>query len=259
MLMFDTHCHMGLIVKDSVDQYLIAQEAKRAGISAILAITNNLDDFHSLYNGLRLADNVYFGAGISPSEVTALGKHWQQELIDSLKKTKVLTLGETGLDYYRKYGSRAAQINLFIEQLDIAEQSQKPVVIHNREASQDIFEILRNHFPSKGAVLHCYSDNLATAKKFCEHYDNLYFSFSGNITYRTAKALNDVLKVIPLERILVESESPFMVPEQKRGQRNHPANLKYTVEQVCKVRLEAAEEIQSALYQNACRLFGLST
>ncbi|WGK68989.1 TatD family hydrolase [Candidatus Haliotispira prima] len=258
MHMFDTHCHMGLIVEDSVDRYMVAQEALRADITAILSITNNLNDFDDLYQCLSSAKNVYFGAGISPSEVKTPGARWQQRLCDSLRKPKVLALGETGLDYYKKYGSRDSQIGLFTEQLDIAEQSGKPVVIHNRDASQDIFEILRDHFPSKGAVLHCYSDGLAVARKFLGRYDNLYFSFSGNITYRTAKSLNDVVREIPSDRLLVESESPFMVPEQKRGQRNHPANLKYTIEQICKIRDESKEKIREALYQNACRLFGLS-
>ena len=176
-------------MKIALTVYIVAQEAQRASIVAILSITNNLNDFDDLYKDLRSAKNVYFGAGISPSDVAVLGERWQQRLSDCLQRSKVLALGETGLDYYKKYGSREAQISLFIEQLEIARQSQKPVVIHNREASQDIFHILRDHFPPKGAVLHCYSDSLAMARKFLEKYDNLYFSFFGEYYLSDGKIL----------------------------------------------------------------------
>ena len=130
---------------------------------------------------------------MAPSEVSTPGKDWIKIIDESAELPKVVAIGETGLDYYKQYGDKRSQIELFITQLDLAQKHNKPVIIHNREAGQDIFEILQDRIPSKGAVFHCYSEDAAYANKCLDAGLNVYFSFAGNLTYRNARNLHDTI------------------------------------------------------------------
>jgi TatD DNase family protein len=165
-------------------------------------------------------------------------------------------VGEIGLDYFHKYGDRKSQIELFIEELDLATHLNLPVVIHNREAGKDVLDILRDRLPPAGGVLHCYSEDAEYAERALEQ--NLYFSFAGNLTYRNARNLHDTVRVLPLDRILIESEAPFMVPADFRGQRNKPEYLPSTAAFLAELLETDPETVTEAVYQNACRLFKLS-
>jgi len=257
MKLFDTHAHIGLITEDPIDQLIITQEAKQAGIAHILSICNNLHDFSQVYQNLSTATHIYHSIGVSPSEVMHPGKDWELKIEEGIKLDRIVAIGEIGLDYYRKFGNKDSQIELFIRQLELAHQYDLPVVIHNREAGRDVLEILRDKLPPKGGVLHCYSENWDFAKEALEL--NLYFSFAGNVTYRNARNLHETAKNLPLDRILIESESPFMVPSAYRGKRNKPAYLKATAEFIAELREEDIDLVSSTLYENSLRFFGLSS
>lgn len=259
MRYFDTHAHLGLIVSDPIEQTIIAERAKAVGVQAILSICNNLMDFFDLHKTLSPLSNVYFSAGISPSEVTRIGKDWQQQLSKALACSKVIAVGETGLDYFRKYGDKKSQIELFIHQIEVSNHVNKPLVVHNRESGQDILEILQTHRPHRGAILHCYSENMAYAKKVLKSFDNVMFSFAGNITFRTAKNLQEVAAEIPDDRILVESESPFMTPSEHHNKRNTPAYIASTVRFLAELRDQDEEEFSEILYHNAVSFFGMQS
>ncbi|RKX88526.1 MAG: hydrolase TatD [Spirochaetes bacterium] len=255
MKLFDTHAHIGLITEDPIDQLIITQEAKQEGIAHILSICNNLQDFFQVYQNLSTANHIYHSIGVSPSEVMHPGKDWEIKIEEGIKLDRVVAIGEIGLDYYRKFGNKDSQIELFIRQLELSHQYDLPVVIHNREAGRDVLEILRDKLPPKGGVLHCYSENWDFAKEALDL--NLYFSFAGNVTYRNARNLHETAKNLPLDRILIESESPFMVPSAFRGKRNKPAYLKATAEFIAELREEDLEEVSTTLYENSLRFFGL--
>uniref|UniRef100_UPI0007519453 TatD family hydrolase n=1 Tax=Treponema endosymbiont of Eucomonympha sp. TaxID=1580831 RepID=UPI0007519453 len=174
---------------------------------------------------------------------------------DGLKQPNVVAVGETGLDYFRKFGDKRSQIELFITQLEIAEKHNKPVIIHNRDAGKDILNILADRNPSAGAVLHCYSENAAYAKQALKF--NVYLSFAGNLTYRNARNLHETVLNIPVERMLVESESPFMVPAQYRDKRNVPAYLPSTVQFLAEMLEMDIEELCAQLWKNSCAFFRL--
>ena len=159
MKLFDTHAHIGLITEDPIDQLIITQEAKQEGIAHILSICNNLQDFFQVYQNLSTATHIYHSIGVSPSEVMHPGKDWELKIEEGIKLDRIVAIGEIGLDYYRKFGNKDSQIELFIRQLELAHQYNLPVVIHNREAGRDVLEILRDKLPPKGGVLHCYSEN----------------------------------------------------------------------------------------------------
>ncbi len=255
MHIFDTHAHIGLIYDDPIEQLRVIQEAKQAHVTRIVSICNSLHDFSKVYENLKSLPSVYHAVGVAPSEVETPGKDWIQFIEQSLKLPNVIALGETGLDYFRRFGDKRRQIELFITQLEIAEKMDVPVIIHNREAGKDVLDILSERLPSAGGVLHCYSENAEYAKKASKL--NVYFSFAGNVTYRNARNLHETVLNLPLDRILVESESPFMVPAEFRGKRNMPSYTQSTVRFLADMLEMDLEELSAQLWKNSCTFFRL--
>lgn len=255
MQFFDTHAHIGLIYDDPIEQLRVVQKAKQAGVTRIVSICNNLHDFAEVYEHLKAVPGVYHAVGVAPSEVNSPGKNWINTIEQSLQLPNVIALGETGLDYYRKFGDRSSQVELFITQLEIAEKHNVPVIIHNRDAGKDVLSILQQRMPQAGAVLHCYSENAAYARKLRNY--PVYFSFAGNLTYRNARNLHETVFAVPIDRILVETESPFMVPAEYRGQRNMPAYLPSTVAFLAEMLEMDLEALAAQLWKNSCAFFKL--
>jgi TatD DNase family protein len=255
MRYFDTHAHIGLITEDPIDQMIIVQEAQAEGVQHIITVSNNLVDFAQLYSNLKTESNIYHSIGISPSSVEQPGDDWEARVIDGTLLERVVAIGEIGLDYYRKFGDRDSQVELFIRQLELAEKLALPVIIHNRDAGSDVLEILRERLPKRGGILHCYSEDYEYAKKALDL--NLWISFAGNVTYRNARNLQDTAKKIPAERMLIESEAPFMVPAIHRGKRNKPSYINETAAFIAELREVPAEELTEALYANSLKVFGL--
>jgi len=255
MQYFDTHAHIGLICEDPIEQLMVIQEARQVSVNRLVSICNSLIDFVKIFENLKSAANVYHAVGVSPSEVQNPGRNWIDIIEQNAKNPRVIAIGEIGLDYYRKFGDKKSQIELFITQLDLAAKLNLPVIIHNRDAGKDVLDILRDRLPPRGGVLHCYSENAEYAKKALDL--NLYFSFAGNLTYRNAKNLHETVDVLPLDRILIESESPFMVPADHRGKRNMPKFLPLTARFLAEMLDMSDEETSAALWENSNRFFGL--
>ncbi len=255
MRLFDTHAHIGLINEDPIEQLIIVQEAKQEQVEHIISICNNLQDFFQVYENLKTASHVFHSIGVSPSEVSHPGKDWELKIEEGVKLPRIVAIGEIGLDYYRKFGDKDSQIELFVHQLELAEKLDFPVIIHNREAGRDVLEILKEKIPSKGAILHCYSEDWQYAQEALEL--NVYISFAGNVTYRNARNLHETAKQMPADRMLIETESPFMVPSAYRGKRNKPAYLAETAKFIAELREEDIESFSEVLYQNARKVFEL--
>jgi len=256
MRYFDTHAHIGLITEDPIDQLIIVQEARQEGVQHLVTVSNNLVDFAQLYENLKTEKQIYHSIGISPSSVVQPGDDWDSRIEDGTRLERVVAIGEIGLDYYRKFGDRDSQVELFIRQLELAEKLNLPVIIHNRDAGSDVLEILRERLPRKGGILHCYSEDYEYAKKALDL--NLWISFAGNVTYRNARNLQDTAKKIPAERMLIESEAPFMVPAVHRGKRNKPSYINETASFIAQLREVPVEDLTETLYANSLRIFGLS-
>jgi len=255
MQYFDTHAHIGLIVDDPIEQLIVIQEGRQAQVTRLVSICNSLHDFATVYENLKSAENVYHAVGVSPSEVQNPGRDWLFTVEQNVQLPRVVAIGEIGLDYYRKFGNKNSQIELFITQLDLAAKLNMPVIIHNRDAGHDVLDILKDRLPPKGGILHCYSEDSEYAKKALNL--NLYFSFAGNLTYRNARNLHETLEVLPLDRILIESESPFMVPADFRGKRNMPKYLPLTARFMADMLEMEEEELAAQLWENSNRFFGL--
>lgn len=254
MKLFDTHAYLGLLYEDKIERLVAIKEAKMAGVQKILNIANRPDEFKQVYDSLKSSSDIYYAVGLSPVEMGNSVSHWREDLHKYVKLERVVAVGETGLD--RRQGDKAKQVESFIFHLDLAQASKLPVILHNRESGEELLSILQNQLPSKGGILHCFSENWGFAKKALDL--NLYFSFAGNLTYSGSSELQKVAKNLPLDRILIESESPFMIPHAMRAKkRNQPAYLKSIFEFLCTLRTESPEEIEKVLYENSLNIFSL--
>ena len=256
MKFFDTHAHIGLIYDDPIEQLRVVQQAKQAGVARIISINNSLHDFSSVYANLKSVSGIYHAVGVDPSEVTNPGQDWIATIEKNLALPNVIAVGETGLDYYKQFGDKRSQIELFITQLELAQKHNLPVIIHNRDAGKDLYDILSQRIPDAGAILHCYSENAGYAKKCLDK--KIWFSFAGNLTYRNARNLHETVLNIPVDRILIETESPFMIPAEFRNKkRTMPAYLPSTAKFLAEMLEMDLEELSVQLWKNSCTAFNL--
>ncbi|MCK9170261.1 MAG: TatD family hydrolase [Treponema sp.] len=258
MQFFDTHAHIGLIYDDPIEQLRVIQQAKQAGVTRIVSINNSLHDFTRVYNNLKVVPGIYHAVGVAPSEVTNPGKDYAAVIEENLKRPNVVAVGETGLDYFKQFGDKHTQIELFITQLEIARKHNLPVIIHNRDAGKDIFDVLSERISDAGAIFHCYSEDAVYAKKCLDAGLNVWFSFAGNLTYRNARNLHETVLNIPLDRILIETESPFMIPaEYREKKRTMPAYITSTAHFLADLLEMDLEKLCEQLWKNSCKVFNL--
>ncbi len=256
MKFFDTHAHIGLIYDDPIEQLRVIQKAKQAGVQRIVSINNSLMDFPKVYNSLKSVQGLYHAVGVAPSEVTNPGPDYAATIEKYLELPNVVAVGETGLDYYKQFGDKRSQIELFITQLEIAQKHNLPVIIHNRDAGRDVYDVLTERLPDSGAILHCYSEDAEYAQKCLDK--NIWFSFAGNLTYRNARNLHETVMNIPVDRILIETESPFMIPaEYREKKRTMPAYLPSTANFLAEMLDMDLEELSEQLWKNSCKAFKL--
>jgi len=258
MKLFDTHAHIGLLHEDKMEQLLAVQRAKVRSVQYVVSITNSLGDFERTYANLESASSVLHAVGVSPTEAANPGRDWDERVIaHAQSKRRIVAIGETGLDYHHMFGGdKGEQIEMMLRHLEIARQLDLPVIIHNRNAGDDLLGILSAKLPPKGGILHCYTEDWAFARRALEL--NLRFSFAGNLTFRTSRALHEVATKLPMERILIESEAPFMTPFAYKGERNKIHYIVETADALAQLRQAPLEEITEALYANSLKAFGLA-
>ena len=258
MQFFDTHAHIGLIYDDPIEQLRVIQQAKQAGVTRIISINNSLHDFKTVYSTLKSVSGIYHAVGVAPSEIVNPGRDWINVIEESVKLPNVVAIGETGLDYYKQYGDKRTQIEMFITQLELAQKHNLPVIIHNRDAGKDIFDVLCERIPQSGAIFHCYSEDAVYAQKCLDAGLNVYFSFAGNLTYRNAHNLHETVLNIPLDRVLIETESPFMIPaEFREKKRTMPAYLPSTARFLAEMLEKPLDDVADQLWKNSCKVFKL--
>jgi TatD DNase family protein len=258
----DTHCHLDLDAFDS-DREEVIERARQGGVSRIL--DPGVDQFSS-QAAIRLAEKhaeIYAAVGIHPNEgpFPADQTEWIEELASNHKK--VVAIGEIGLDYYRDRTPREDQRKLFIHQLQLARQLGLPVIIHNRNASQDLLSILKDWqvdlvssaspLADRPGVLHSFSADSPTAARALEM--GFFIGITGPITFRNSAELQKLAAGLPLERLLLETDAPFMAPHPHRGRRNEPAFVRYTAEKIASIRNQPLAEIVEKTSANAKRLF----
>jgi TatD DNase family protein len=257
MKLFDTHAHIGLLQDDKMEQLLAVQLAKVRSVRYVVSINNSLADFERTYSNLESADSVLHAVGVSPTEAANPGRDWEDQVIaHAQSKRRIVAIGETGLDYYHMFGGeKSVQIELMLRHLEIARQLDLPVIIHNRNAGTDLLAILKEKLPPKGGILHCFGEDWAFTKRALDL--NLFFSYAGNLTFKTSRVLHDTAMRLPQDRLLIESEAPFMTPFAYKGERNKIHYLVETAKTLAELRQAPFEEITQALWENSHRAFYL--
>lgn len=254
-MFIDTHAHLFYPdYKDDIDE--VIQRAKQEEVEAIVVPSTDLASAKKVLELTQKYDIVYGTVGIHPHDT----KEWKKEYINDLeqlaKQDKIIAIGEIGLDYYYDFSPKEIQKEAFIAQLELALKLKLPVVVHNREADKDILDIIGS-FCGRGlkAQFHCFSSSLDVALELIKM--NHFISFTGNITHKKADDLRAVVSKIPLDNIMIETDSPFMTPVPLRGKRNEPAYVKYVAMQLAELHNKTVEEIGKITSFNAFRFFGI--
>ena len=258
----DTHCHLDLDAFD-IDRAEVIDRARQAGVNRIL--DPGVDQVSS-QTAIRLAEKnpeIFAAVGVHPNEELYPGDlpDWVEELASNHKK--VVAIGEIGLDYYRDRTPREDQRKLFIEQLQLARKLQLPVVIHNRQASEDLLPILKDWhadlvssqspLTDRPGVLHSFSADEQTASQAMEL--GFFIGITGPVTFRNSEQLRAVVAGLPLDRMLLETDAPFLAPHPHRGRRNEPAYLWHTAEKIASIRNQPLSVVVETTSANARRLF----
>ena len=252
--MIDTHCHLGSESYDA-DRAEVLQRAWNAGVRHIVVIGESPDAASKALAIAGTDRRLSVTAGIHPHDAKDWSLQSADWLAQALADPRVVAAGEMGLDYHYDYSPRDAQQAAFRAQLAIAADAGRPVIIHAREADDDVAAILRSD-ASTPVVLHSFSSGPALLRAGLDL--GHYLSFSGMVTFRNW-ALDDAIRAVPLERLLIETDGPYLAPVPQRGKRNEPAFLKHTAERLAAVRGIGAAELMTATARNAERLFGLQS
>lgn len=253
-MLIDTHAHLEMSKFDK-DRDEVIERALQNGIDAIIAVGINLEDSEKAIALAKSHDAVYATVGVHPHDAKSIDTATYDSLKKLAAREKVVAYGEIGLDFFRDRSPRDIQINRFEEQLDLAVELNLPVVIHSRDAHQETFEILEKHKENLRGVLHCFSGDYEMAKKYIDL--GYYISIPGTITFPNAGKLVEVVEKIPMDSMLIETDSPFLAPVPKRGKRNEPAYVAYVAKKIYEIRRMTLEEVGIATSENARNLFGI--
>ncbi len=254
-MLVDTHCHLDMEAY-LTDRGKIITRARQAGVREIITIGIDLPSSRRAIDLAKANGEVHATVGIHPHNACHLSDSDIESLVTIGRKSEVKAYGEIGLDFYRNYHPRSIQISCLREQLDIARQLNLPLVLHNREAHEDILRILQEHHAwEMGGTMHCFSGDWSFARGcldlgFC-------ISIAGPVTFAKSNTLQDVARRCPLDRLLLETDAPFLSPEPKRGKRNEPAFLIYTAEKIASLKKISLEKVARQTTLNARQLFNL--
>jgi TatD DNase family protein len=252
----DSHAHLDFKQFDR-DREQVLHKARDTGVKLILNIGF---DLQSSRESVKLAEKysfIYAVVGIHPHVAAKVPADYLLELEKLTRHPKVVALGEMGLDFYRDRSPRTVQRKVFREQLRLAKRVNLPVVIHDRDAHQEIMEIMEEEgLPEKGGVMHCFSGDLGLARQALKM--GLYISIAGPVTYSRNERLCQVAAWVPADKLLVETDSPFLTPVPLRGKRNEPCNVAFTAEKVAKLRGVPPEEIGRLCLENTKNLFSIT-
>jgi len=254
MQIVDSHCHIDRVDLEAFGGSLesMLRHASELSVTKFLSVCIDLEHFDQVHNLSLAYPNIYASAGVHPTETNCKDPS-VEELLEYAHKEKVIAIGETGLDYFHVRKDEADwQRDRFKRHIEASNVSGKPMIIHMRDSKEDTIEILAREKARKG-VMHCFAEDLHTAEAALDL--GFYISFSGILTFKSAESLREVAKQIPAERILVETDSPYLTPVPKRGRPNSPAYTYYVAEKLAEIRNTSISEIANVTTQNFNKLF----
>lgn len=262
-MLFDTHAHLDdPQFADDFDDVL--KRAHDQGVSKIMLIACDEDSSKASLELAGRSDNLYCSIGVHPHDASS----FSDGLLDTFRamirgnRDKILAVGEIGLDYHYDFSPRSVQREVFIKQIELAIECKLPFIVHDREAHGDCLEILQSfrkqgRLPESPGIFHCYSGSYEMAKILLGY--GFYLSFAGPVTFKNAHKALDFLPNIPLDRLLVETDCPYLAPEPLRGKRNEPSYVRFVAAKMAEACHIPVEEMEAVTFQNACRVFGISS
>ncbi|MCR5758688.1 MAG: TatD family hydrolase [Selenomonas sp.] len=252
----DTHTHLN-DDKFSRQEAEVIARAQEAGVTRLINMGDTLASSEKAVELAASYDGVYAGVGIHPEEIYELGTADDEQLAAWTKCTRVVAIGEIGLDYYweKDEEKRALQRRMFIHQLDLARQLHLPVCVHDREAHGDTMAILKKEGRGISGVMHCFSGSYEMAQELYQL--GWYIGVDGPLTYKNAAKLPEIVARFPLERILVETDAPYLAPVPMRGKQNEPAFVRYVAEKVAEIKGIPVEKVAKQTSNNAEELYGI--
>ena len=254
-MIIDTHAHLDFPdFKDDIDD--VIKRAGEVGVEYIINVGTSVDTSVKSIELTKKYANIYASVGIHPNAASTVPADDWSRLEALAGESKVVAIGETGLDYYRDRSKKEDQKRLFHKHLELAEKHNLPVIIHNREASIDCLEIVRKYSGRVSGVIHCFAGSRDDAEEFLEL--GFYISFAGPITFPKAENLREALKAVPVEKLLLETDCPFLAPQPKRGKRNEPSYLQYTIPVLAELYKLTVEDIERITTLSAKKLFGIT-
>lgn len=245
----DTHCHLDMLEPEEI-------EHSTGEVSILITVGCDKQEIEEAVNLASKYDNVYASVGFHPYEADITTEEDIKRLENYIKSNqKIVAVGEAGLDFYRNTASRENQYRCFISQVYLAKNCNLPVIIHSRDANTEMAQLIKSESISNG-VMHCFGGDYNLLKTALDN--GLYISFAGNITYPKADNLRDLLRFVPLDRLLLETDSPYLSPQKVRGQKNKPENVKHTYRFVSEFLNLDMEELIETVYNNTKTVFKIN-
>lgn len=252
-MLIDTHCHLDFS-QYNPDRDLVIQRANQAGIFYFINIGATLDSSRASLELAKKYEQVYASVGVHPHDADTFNDQTEVKLRQLASEKKVVAIGETGLDYYRNLSSELNQKQAFAKQIALAKDLDLPLVIHCRQAEKDLLQILKSALPLP-AVVHCFSSDENFLKECLDC--GFYISYTCNVTYKKAQDLREMVRLTPLDKLMLETDAPYLSPEGFRGQRNEPLQIKLLAQQVSQIKGVSFTEIADQTTRNAKTFFKL--
>ena len=252
-MLTDTHCHL-FYEELKNDLSNVLSRANEMSVTRFICVGTNINDSKECLSITENHKDIFSSVGVHPHDSKDVEESYTDKIYELMEYESMIAVGEIGLDYYRNISPPEIQEKVFREQIEIAKDLNRPIIFHNREADLDIIKVL-SEYPEVIGVAHCFSSTLETAKVLLEM--GYYISFSGNITFKNSH-LSEVVAEIPLDRILVETDSPYLSPEPYRGKTNEPSRVRFVAEKVAEIKNMPFEDIAKHTHENASELFQLS-
>ena len=257
-MIIDSHCHLNYLkLENGLTLEQIIKNAKSSSVDKIITVGVAWNELEEIKNIANKFEDVFYSVGVHPSELDT-HQPTAEELIKISNNFKCVAIGETGLDFfYNDKNTKKQQIDKFVNHITAGKTVKKPVIVHTRSAKQETLEVLKSErVENCGGILHCFTEDYDMAKKAIDM--GMYISFSGILTFKNAKDIQEVAKKLPLDRILIETDAPYLTPTPFRGKPNYPEYVKYVGEFLANLRNEPLNLIQQQTYKNTCEVFKLN-
>eukprot|EP00276_Gloeochaete_wittrockiana_P003546 CAMPEP_0184657158 /NCGR_PEP_ID=MMETSP0308-20130426/17019_1 /TAXON_ID=38269 /ORGANISM="Gloeochaete witrockiana, Strain SAG 46.84" /LENGTH=264 /DNA_ID=CAMNT_0027094593 /DNA_START=91 /DNA_END=885 /DNA_ORIENTATION=+ len=258
----DTHCHVDAILERLKVPLDSATDLKFLNFPATydrcITVACEVESFEPTMRRLINIPDVYAAFGIHPHDASVYNDSIESRIIEAMSSPKVVAWGECGLDYHYDKSPRDVQQHVFARQIKQAVKLGKPIVVHTREAEEDTLRIMKEHVPQDWRVhVHCFTDSLAFAKNLLAHFSSLCIGFTGVITFKNAQDVQKVVSEVPLERILLETDGPFMAPIPHRGKPSHPGYIPFIAAKIAEIKGVNVETVFEQCRKNTLRIYGI--